>query len=67
MKVKEIRKLNKEDLSKKLAELRAKSRELRFSIVNNQLKDLRELRTVKKDIARVLSLLNEQRKIEESK
>ena len=61
MKVKEIRKFNQAELNKKLAELRARSRELRFSLVNNQLKDIRELRTVKKDIARILSVLNEER------
>jgi large subunit ribosomal protein L29 len=61
MKIKDIRKLNTAELNKKLAELRARSRELRFSLVNNQLKDVRALRTVKKEIARILSILNENR------
>ena len=59
MKVRELRKLEINDLNKKLDELRNKSRELRFSIANNQLKNVRELRVVKKDIAKIKTKLNE--------
>ncbi len=61
MKVRELRKLEINDLNKKLDELRNKSRELRFSITNNQLKDVRNLRSVKKDIAKILTILNEKK------
>jgi len=61
MKIAELRKLEIKDLNKKLAELRNKSRELRFSIANNQLKNVRELRVVKKDIAKILTVLNEKK------
>ncbi len=54
-------------LHEKLAELRNKSRELRFSIANNQLKKVRDLRDVKKDIAKILTILNEKRIAKESK
>ena len=61
MKISEIKKLDIAKLNEKLTELRNKSRELRFSIANNQLKDVRQLREVKKDIAKILTALNEQR------
>ena len=61
MKIKELRKLSADKLTEKLTELRNKSRELRFSIANNQLKDVRELREVKKTIAKIITILNQQR------
>jgi len=59
MKIAELKKLETGKLHTKLAELRNKTRELRFSIANNQLKAVRELRSVKQDIARILTLLNQ--------
>ena len=67
MKIAELRKLDIEKLNEKLVELRNKNRELRFSIANNQLKNVRELRIVKKDIAKILTVLNEKRVVAESK
>ena len=61
MKVKELRQLSVQDLNKKLLELRNKTRELRFSIANNQLGKVRDLRQTKHDVARVLTILNEKR------
>ncbi|PIR07027.1 MAG: 50S ribosomal protein L29 [Candidatus Komeilibacteria bacterium CG11_big_fil_rev_8_21_14_0_20_36_20] len=61
MDIKEIVKLDIDKLNEKLTELRNKARELRFSIANNQLKNVRELRVVKKDIAKILMILNQQR------
>lgn len=66
MKIQEIRKLDMDKLHEKLAELRNKSRELRFSIANNQLKKVRDLRETKKDIAKFLTVLNEKRTAKES-
>jgi len=57
----ELKKLDSNKLQEKLAEFRNKSRELNFSIANNQLKKVRELRVIKKDIARILTILNGQR------
>ena len=67
MKIVELRKLDIEKLNENLAELRNKNRELRFSIANNQLKNVRELRIVKKDIAKILTVLNEKRVVAEAK
>ena len=61
MKVQELRKLEIKDLHQKLAEFRNKSRELRFSIANNQLKNVRDLRVLKKDIAKILTVLKEKK------
>ena len=61
MKIQELRKLEIKDLDHKLVELRNKSREFRFSIANNQLKNVRQLRAVKKDIAQILTVLKEKK------
>ncbi|MBT7228342.1 50S ribosomal protein L29 [Candidatus Parcubacteria bacterium] len=67
MTAKEAKKLDINQLNEKLLELRNKSRELRFSIANNQLKDMREFRKNKKDIARILTVLNIKREKAENK
>ncbi len=67
MTAKEAKKLDIDQLNEKLTELRNKSRELRFSIANNQLKNMREFRKNKKDIARVLTVLNIKREEAENK
>ena len=67
MKIVELRKLDIEKLNENLAELRNKNRELRFSIANNQLKNVRQLRIVKKDTAKILTVLNEKRVVAEDK
>lgn len=59
MKVQEIRKIDTEKLQTRLGELRQKTRELRFNIANNQLKNVREARVAKKDIAKIMTVLKE--------
>ncbi len=58
MKFKEIKKLSHDDLQKRLNESRVKLRELRFSVANNQLKRVREIRKLKMIIAQILTVLN---------
>lgn len=58
MKASEFKTMSVSDLQKKLAELRKKTQEQRFSIANNQLSNLRETRKAKKDIARIMTVLN---------
>ncbi|MFA6466891.1 MAG: 50S ribosomal protein L29 [Patescibacteria group bacterium] len=67
MKIAELRKLDIEKLNENLAEFRNKNRELRFSIANNQLKNVRQLRVMKKDAAKILTVLNEKRVAIENK
>lgn len=57
MKIQEIKKMTKPELQDKLSELQNKKLKLQFSIANNQLKNVRELREVKKNIARILTTL----------
>ncbi|MFA5075809.1 MAG: 50S ribosomal protein L29 [Patescibacteria group bacterium] len=64
MKMKEIKEKNLVELQKLLAASREKLRDLRFKVANKQLKDVREVRTIKQGIARVLTELNNKRQLE---
>ena len=59
MKIKDIREKTENELKKDLVELRNKSAKLRFDIAGKQAKNHREIRKVKKDIARILTLLRQ--------
>jgi len=59
MKVKEIREKNKEEVKKLLAEKRMLARKLRFDIASKQTKDHRNYREAKKNVAKLLTVLNE--------
>ena len=58
MDFKELKSKTEKELKQFLGESRDKLRDLRFKDANKQLKDVREIRVVKKLIARVLTLLN---------
>lgn len=57
MKAAEIQKLSGEDLQAKLKEARAELFNLRFQMATSQLDNTARLKTVKKDIARILTEL----------
>lgn len=59
MKIKELRQKTKEELQKLLSEQRDKLRLLRFDIALKKAKNVREIRKIKKNIARILTLLNQ--------
>ncbi len=59
MKIKELREKKDLELDKLLAELREEQHALRFKDSAKQLKDVRDIRIVKKDIARILTLKKE--------
>ena len=59
MKIQEIRDLNIEQIKKLIAEKRTQAVKLRFDIAARQLKNHREYRAIKKDIARALTVLKE--------
>jgi len=61
MKVSELRQKTKSKLQKLLREKREKLRQLRFDLASGKLKNYREIRQVKKDIARILTLLNQRK------
>ncbi|MFA6198484.1 MAG: 50S ribosomal protein L29 [Patescibacteria group bacterium] len=57
MKFSELQSKSVKELRLLLAELREKQRELRFKISADQHKNVREIRVVKKTIAKILTLL----------
>ena len=59
MKISEVRDMSVTDLNKKLAELKDELFNLRFQHAVNQLEDPMRLKVVKKDIARVLTVLTQ--------
>jgi large subunit ribosomal protein L29 len=59
MKLKEIRDLKKEELETKLADKRQELMNLRFQQVTGQLTDSSQLRLVRRDIARMMTILGE--------
>ena len=59
MKAEELRKKSKLQLQKLLKEKRERLRQLRFDLTAKKLKNYREIRQIKKDIARILTVLRE--------
>lgn len=59
MKTVELRKKTKGQLEKFLLQKREKLRNLRFDLASGQVKNVREIRHLKKDIARILTIIKE--------
>jgi large subunit ribosomal protein L29 len=59
IKIKELREKNKEELKKLLIEKKETVRKLRFDVASKQIKNVRDLRNSKKEVARILTLINE--------
>lgn len=57
MKISELRQKPKKELEKTLIESREKLRQLRFDLASGKIKNVREIRMIKKDIARMLTIL----------
>ena len=58
METKEIRQKSKPELQKLLQSLKEKLRQLRFDLSSGKVKNTREIQQVKKDIARILTILH---------
>ncbi len=58
-KAKELRLRPEEELNQLLSESQKKLRELRFNLASGKVKNVRTIRVLKKDIARILTILNE--------
>lgn len=58
MDLKELKTKTIAELHNILSDLREKLRDFRFKDSSKQLKDIREIRVIKKNIARVLTLIN---------
>jgi large subunit ribosomal protein L29 len=59
MKIKELRDKNIEELKKLLGEKNEYVRKLRFDISSKQVKNNREYRNTRKEVAKMLTLINE--------
>ena len=59
MKISEIKSLNGDDLKAKLKDLKSELFNLRFQLAVNQLENPMRIKAVKKDIARVLTVIRE--------
>ena len=58
MKSKDIKKLTKDELTKKVNLIKKDLFNIRFKKVNGQLQDTAKISTLKKDLARILTKLN---------
>ncbi len=61
MKIKDLKNKNKEELQEILDIKREKLRDLRFKDSNKQLKNVREIRLLKKEIAQILTIINQKK------
>ncbi|HDZ54421.1 MAG TPA: 50S ribosomal protein L29 [Candidatus Nealsonbacteria bacterium] len=61
MKISELHQKTKKELLKILQESREHLRLLHFNLALGKVRNVREARRIKKDIAKILTLLNEQR------
>ena len=66
MKINDIRKMSSPDLEKELGELKSELFKLRFSLATNGLDNPMKIREVKKDIAKINTVITE-RKLSEAK
>ena len=66
MKINKIREMSSPDLEKEIGELKTELFKLRFSLATNGLDNPLKIKEVRKDIAKINTVLTE-RKIEESK
>jgi len=57
--IKELRNKDKKELTRMLQEQREKLREYRFNVNANQLKNIKSLNRVKKQVARILTIIKE--------
>ena len=67
MKISEIKTLSADDLNAKLKDLKSELFNLRFQLAINQLENPMRIRAVKKDIARVQTVIREKEISEASK
>jgi large subunit ribosomal protein L29 len=59
MEIKELRQKSKEELGKLVKDIRERQTSLRFDLVTGKVKNVREIRQIKKDIARIMTLSKE--------
>ena len=57
MKIRELRQKSKEELAKLLSEKRNRTLSLGFDLAGGRVKNVKEMREIKRDIARILTLI----------
>lgn len=62
-KTQELRSKTEEELNQLLLDSQKKLRELRFNLASGKVKNVRTIRALRKDIARILTILNEKNEI----
>jgi large subunit ribosomal protein L29 len=62
MKFKELKVKTADELKRIYLELRVKMQDLNFKVASQQLKRVREIREVKKNIAQINTILNQEKK-----
>lgn len=67
MKVNKIKEMSSPELEKELAELKKELFKLRFSLATNGLENPLKIKEVRKDIARVKTILRQRELLEETK
>lgn len=63
MLIKELRNKSEKDLQKLLLTEREKLRNLKFDLAAGKVKNVKESRAIKKEIARILTILNDKSKL----
>jgi len=61
MKASEMRSMSQDELKQKLDEMRQTQFNLRFQLATNQLENTSRTKEVKKDIARIMTIINERK------
>ena len=61
-KAKDLREKSSEELTKQLQELKAESVTLRIQAATGQLENTARIRTIRRDVAKVMTILSERRK-----
>ena len=61
MKISELRKLDASELNKKLTDLNTEYLDKKFAILNNSLSDTSVLNKIRKDTARIHTIINERK------
>ena len=67
MKINKIREMSSPDLQKELSELKTELFKLRFSLATNGLDNPNKIKGVKRDIAKINTILTERKMAEEEK
>ena len=67
MKINKIKEMSSPELEKELGELKTELFKLKFSLATNGLSDTAKIKEVKKDIARVNTVLTERKMLENKK